>query len=131
MKGVSLNAWCLTAAQNRSEYPTQRHLPKLVQQWLNFFENHAGSMKMDLVDVSMIQMALTLARHKICFETKFDSKAKRKQKGNRIMLSDNNITLSMGPEEAEVVNNLRLGNSIESKHSEGSCSISWKKKFFF
>ncbi|GFQ75768.1 uncharacterized protein TNCT_211461 [Trichonephila clavata] len=124
MKGVSLNAWCLTAAQNQSEYPTQRHLPKLVQQWLNFFENHAGSMKMDLVDVSMIQMALTLARHKICFETKIDSKAKRKQKGNRIMLSDNNITLSMGPEEAEVVNNLRLGNSIESKHSEGSCSIS-------
>ncbi|GFR13335.1 uncharacterized protein TNCT_348451 [Trichonephila clavata] len=108
MKGVPLNAWCLTAAQNMSEYPTQRHLPRLVQEWLNFFEHHAGSRKMDLVDVSMIQMALTLSRHKICFQTKIDSKAKRKEKGNRITLSDDEITLSMGPEEAEVVNNLRL-----------------------
>ncbi|GFY67226.1 uncharacterized protein TNIN_228251 [Trichonephila inaurata madagascariensis] len=92
MKGVPLNAWCLTTAQNRCEYPTQRHLPRLVQEWLNFFENHAGAMKMDLVDVSMIEMAITLARHKICFQTKIDSKAKRKQKGNRIMLSDDEIT---------------------------------------
>ncbi|GFW94130.1 uncharacterized protein TNCV_1978701 [Trichonephila clavipes] len=123
MKEIPMNAWCLTTAQNRSEYPTQRHLPRLVQEWLNFFEYHAGSMKMDLVDVSIIQMALTLARHKICFQTKIDSKAKRKQKGNRIMLSDDEITLSMGPEEAEVVNNLRLGNPNESKHSDGSCNI--------
>ncbi|GFX56570.1 uncharacterized protein TNCV_5034891 [Trichonephila clavipes] len=123
MKGIPMNAWCLTTVQNRSEYPTQRHLPRLVQEWLNFFENHAGSMKMDLVDVSIIQMALTLARHKICFQTKIDSKAKRKQKGNRIVLSDDEITLSMGPEEAEVVNNLRLGNPNEPKHSDGSCNI--------
>ncbi|GFT26032.1 uncharacterized protein NPIL_17031 [Nephila pilipes] len=126
MKGVPLNAWCLTAAEDTSEYPTQVHLPKLVQEWLGFFKQHVAFGKREQVDVSIIQMALTLARHKICYQTKIDVKAKRKQKGNRIVLSDEEISLSMGPEEADVINSLRLGAPEEMTFTdtESKCILS-------
>ncbi|GBN05073.1 hypothetical protein AVEN_117942-1 [Araneus ventricosus] len=77
MMGVPFSAWCVS--RESSEFPTQRHLQIFVQEWIDLFEKHISFAKEDMLDVTIIQMALTLARHKICFQTKIDPKDKRKQ----------------------------------------------------
>ncbi|GBM62047.1 hypothetical protein AVEN_51196-1 [Araneus ventricosus] len=80
--------------------PTALILPDdMEKEWVEFFETHIGSVKKDNVDISIIQMALTMARHKICFRIKIDPKAKRKQRANRIQLMDKEIDLNMGVQE--------------------------------
>ncbi|GBN19702.1 hypothetical protein AVEN_261785-1 [Araneus ventricosus] len=122
MTGVPFSAWCVS--QESSEFPTQRHLQRLVQEWIDLFEKHIGFAKEDMLDVTIIQMALTLARHKICFQTKIDPKAKRKQRGNRILLSDKEIELSMGSQEAEFVNSIRVTATDEPTTKRGWCEVS-------
>lgn len=120
--GVPFNAWCVT--QEASEFPTQRYLPRFVQEWVDFFETHIGSVKEDNVDISIIQMALTMARHKICFRIKIDPKAKRKQRANRIQLMDKEIELNMGVQEAEFINSHRVAApDEEQQESGGICGI--------
>lgn len=121
MTGVPFNAWCVT--QETSEYPTQRYLPRFVQEWVDLFEKHIDSVKAEVVDVSIIQLALTMARHKICFRINIDPKAKREQRGNCILLTGKEIELRMGSQEADFVNSHRVDTSIEKLKSGGTCNI--------
>lgn len=81
--------------------PEANVLPTLVSKWLEMFRLHDESAKP--IDVKMLQMALTLARHKICFTTKIGSS----KQTNEIVVTDRDITITLGSEEIKFINSRR------------------------
>lgn len=102
--GVPYNAWCITA-NDTVVYPQKRMLPKLVEGWLELFLQQFEVKPENPIDVKMVQTALTLARHKICYKTIMND---RKNATNRIHLSDDEIVLTMTKLETNFVNSVRL-----------------------
>lgn len=117
-RGVPYPAWCVTESKDTHQFPAQQVLPELTKQWLSLFTNKMYR-KDNFVDVHVIQMALTLVRHKICFKTKICNK----QEGNAFILTDNEIQLRMGQAEVDFINGMRVTAPTETNTNEGSCTI--------
>lgn len=122
-KDVPLHAWCITQTEETHKYSQQKHLPPLVDAWLNLFVSNLDAGKKQFVDVKMMQMALTLARHKICFSVKTS-----KKKSDQIYMSDQDISIAMSQPEAEFINNMRVYDTEEEAPSvqqeeDNGCTI--------
>lgn len=119
-KGIPYHAWCLTQVSDADKYPAQPRVPKLVNEWLHIFNSHVNT----VIDVKTLQMALTLARHKICFKTKLGPEVYKE--GTQIMLSDKTIELTLGKHEVNFINSIRVTPEENDtfQKSESNCIIS-------
>lgn len=116
LKGIQLETWCLTRAENMHPYPKNIQLPYLVKEWLNFF-TEVGPNTFD-IDVSMIRLALTLSKHNICYNlvTSEDSK-------EPVKLTDSQVKFYMNEKVVQFINEARVAKS-EVENEGGFCVIS-------
>jgi hypothetical protein len=122
IKSVDYELWCLSKSDDVNVYPKRVRPPELVENYLQFYTRNKSKNKL-IGNVNMVQLAMVLARHKICFTTRIVDKNKI---GNMI-LSDDEIVLQMDDKAAEFLNNMRLdalenGNNLDSSGNE-SCVI--------
>lgn len=115
-KGVPYPAWCVTEAKESDQFPENRSLPELPKQWLSMFTNKSYR-KPNFVDVNVIQIALMLARHKICFKTHISDKKKG------FVLTDNEIQLRMDQSEVDFINGMKVLVPQDIREDPGSCTI--------
>ncbi|KAG8175210.1 hypothetical protein JTE90_022633 [Oedothorax gibbosus] len=106
-------AWCITQADDTHKYPQKKVLAPLVEEWLNLFCQQMG--KPPVIDVKMIQMALTLARHKVCFKIKIKTD---KRKVDEILLNDNEIEMVMTRLETNFINSVRVREDEEENNGK-------------
>ncbi|KAG8172502.1 hypothetical protein JTE90_017583 [Oedothorax gibbosus] len=114
------HGWCLAQTDGRRVYDEAPTLPYLVRQWLNMFEGYDKAA--EPIDVKMLQMALTLARHKICFKTNLVTE----KKSYHMLVTDTEITVSLSADEVQFINSRRadgLDWSQEEEKEAESCTI--------
>lgn len=113
-KGIPYPAWCVTESQEH--YPDHPILPELPKQWVSLLTNK-DYRKKNVVDVNMIQLALMLLRHKICFKTNICNKK------HGVILTDDEIELKMGQAEVNFINGIKVTPPKDDKQDEASCVI--------
>lgn len=116
-----LPAWCITKADDTHKYPQKKVLTPLVEEWLNLFRQQVLVGKTNLVNVKMIQMALTLARHKVCFQVRIKTDKKELDK---LVLNNNEIQVYMSKDETNFINSVRVFENEDDDQKEGEgCSV--------
>lgn len=124
-QGIETDAWCLCENLNDATiYPKYLQLPWLVHEWINFYaENHAQVS--DYVNVGIVRLALVLAKHGICFQTKIVPPQRQLKKENEMIVTDSSIELCMSQEVADFINNVRLEveDLDEGKEEKSFCNI--------
>lgn len=121
------HGWCLRRMDEARLHPAETggSLPTLVHEWLKLFQLHDKTAQP--IDVKMLQMALTLARHKICFKT--NRGAANKKSLNQIQVTDSDIVISShSAEEIQFINNCRADVGLDwegerEEESANSCHI--------
>ena len=115
------HGWCIAKADEECVHPEAGSLPNLVSEWLKMFKLHDKAAKP--IDVKMLQMALTLARHKICFKTNIVTS----KKSNQIAVTDTDITISLSADEVQFINSRRADAGLdwtsEEEENRDNCLI--------
>lgn len=122
-ENIPYTAWCIVQTDEAHKYlelPNQ--LLKLVSAWIKMFKKQWEVSNPQPIDINMVQIALTLARHKICFTTKIEKNNKKPE----INLSNEEIELCLSPDEAKFINSRRV--SVEpvdeaAENAQGGCLI--------
>ncbi|GIY03995.1 uncharacterized protein CDAR_304861 [Caerostris darwini] len=124
MKGIQFDAWCLCKFDDTIAYPKPVRCPSLVQEWLSLFaiQEKLGAIE-EPVDVDIVRMALVLAKHNICFNTKIMTFENGKSKKNKLIVSDAALNLYMGKMSADFINDARLEVKEETNEEGYGCNI--------
>lgn len=116
LKGIQLETWCLTSAEDTHPYPKTIRLPYLVKEWLKLFKD-AGPNPFD-VDVSTVRLALTLSKHELCYNLIASEDSKEP-----VNVTDSQTKFYMHEKVVEFVNEARIAKS-ELETEGNSCVIS-------
>lgn len=104
LKGIHLECWCLTSAENMHPHPKNIRLPYLVKEWLKLFMV-AGQDTFD-VDVSTVRLAMTLSKHNICYNLLASDDYKEP-----VELTDNRVKFHMNEKIVQFLNKARIAKS--------------------
>lgn len=117
------HGWYLSVTDDAHLSLEADYLPKLVSEWLRLFEAHDEKVDQP-VNVKTLQMALTLARHKICFKTNIVTHVLKPD--HAMVVTDQEIEINQSAEEASFVNSRRVElATIEgaSDEQDASCNL--------
>lgn len=116
LRGIPFETWCVSRAEKVDPSVKKLPLPFLVREWIDLLLKTDEERVLE-VDPGMIRLALTLSKHKICFNLVANETETATE------LKDKSITFTTKKESVDFINSVRLERSKQGNNPSG-CIIS-------